>query len=418
MQSEGAKRSKEKEERREEQAYAYWLHNVPGIGDKTAVSLFHKIGGARAVYHASEKQLQSVLAEKQVKALLESRNGWKVQENYEKMTEKKIRMVYYGEREYPKKLRKIDTPPFVLYYLGRLPEEKDISLALIGARECSDYGSVMAKAFAGQLAAKGINIISGMARGIDGIGQMAALEAGGKTFAVLGCGVDICYPASNQKLYEEIQSHGGILSSYPPGQKPTKMLFPYRNKIVAGLSDGVLVIEARQKSGTLITVDMALEQGKDVYAVPGRLTDRLSDGCNYLIRQGAGIALTPEDVLRELTILNNRQGEEGKQTKKEKSKKQTKATKGEGQEETAKSEKQAESETDRKETNQKETNQKETGVLQYLDLHPVSSDIIFEKVKQTEEEMTYSQLMFELIQLCMMGKAKQVGGNYFVKVIR
>ncbi len=146
-----------------------------------------------------------------------------------------------------------------------------------------------------------------MARGIDGLGQQAALEQGGRTYAVLGCGADICYPASNRKLYQEIvEKGGGILSVFPPGTPPVKGQFPERNRIVAGLSDLVLVVEARQKSGTLITVDMALEQGKNVYAVPGRLTDRLSDGCNLLIRQGAGIALAPGDILAELKLLGNR----------------------------------------------------------------------------------------------------------------
>ena len=165
----------------------------------------------------------------------------------------------------------------------------------------------MARAFGGELAKAGVAVISGMARGIDGLGQQAALEQGGRTYAVLGCGADVCYPASNRKLYQEIvEKGGGILSVFPPGTPPVKGQFPERNRIVAGLADLVLVVEARQKSGTLITVDMALEQGKNVYAVPGRLTDRLSDGCNLLIRQGAGIALAPGDILAELKLLGNR----------------------------------------------------------------------------------------------------------------
>ena len=142
-----------------------------------------------------------------------------------------------------------------------------------------------------------------MARGIDGISQMAALEAGGTSFGVLGCGVDICYPAGNHALYQRLIQEGGILSSYPPGTKPQATLFPPRNRIVSGLADVVVVVEARQKSGTLITVDMALEQGREVYCIPGRLTDRLSDGCNKLIKQGAGILLSPEDFLEDLENL-------------------------------------------------------------------------------------------------------------------
>lgn len=140
-----------------------------------------------------------------------------------------------------------------------------------------------------------------MARGIDSISQEAALQAGGRTYAVLGCGVDICYPKSSRRLYEQILEQGGILSTFPPGTEPIKRLFPERNRIVSGLADVILVVEARQKSGTFITVDMALEQGREVYAIPGRLTDRLSDGCNLLLQQGALIAVSPKDLLQHLS---------------------------------------------------------------------------------------------------------------------
>ena len=145
----------------------------------------------------------------------------------------------------------------------------------------------------------GIQVISGMARGIDGISQQAALSAGGTSYGVLGCGVDICYPAQNRRLYEELLEKGGLLSTYTPGTKPLPQYFPPRNRIVSGLSDALIVIEARQKSGTLITVDMALEQGRDVYVVPGRITDRLSDGCNHLLTQGAGVFLSPESFAED-----------------------------------------------------------------------------------------------------------------------
>ena len=148
-----------------------------------------------------------------------------------------------------------------------------------------------------------MQVISGMARGIDGISQEAALYAGGVSFAVLGSGVDVCYPAQNRALYDQIQKQGGILSIYPPGTEPRPQNFPPRNRIVSGLADVVVVIEARQKSGTLITVDMALEQGKEVYVVPGRITDRLSDGCNKLMKQGAGVVLSPEEFLEEIRGL-------------------------------------------------------------------------------------------------------------------
>ena len=258
-------------------------------------------------------------------------------------------------------------------------EEKPAA-AVIGARECSEYGSFVAKAFAGRLAESGISIISGMARGIDGIAQQSAVDAGGTTYAVLGCGADICYPASNRRLYEEIlAAGGGILSVFTPGTEPQKRNFPERNRIVAGLSDILLVVEARQKSGTWITVDMALEQGKSVYAVPGRLTDRLSDGCNLLIRQGAGIALSPEDLMQELKILANREGIcPGKK-------------KNMG--------------------NQQDTNQEEE-IYGFLDFTPRTADEILMQMQKAGKRAELSEVLSGLIALCMEGRAKQEAGCY------
>lgn len=386
--------------RETEAAYRYWLHNVQGIGEKTFKMLVEEMGGAKEVYNASEKRIERMLkqnsresriAEGKIKALLQSRKDWKVEEKYGQMAEKGISMVSIWDAEYPLRLKKIAGPPAVLYYMGKLPGEERTALAVIGARECSEYGVYTAKAFGKKIGEAGIDIISGMARGIDGISQRAALDAGGCSYAVLGCGADICYPASNSELYGQIREKGGIISPFPPGTPPRKNLFPYRNRIVAGLSDGVLVIEARQKSGTWITVDMALEQGKDVYAVPGRITDRLSDGCNLLIRQGAGIALTPEDVISELAILRNRKGKRKMPDERMPHQEKGKRTEAETAEET------------------------ENKILDFLDFTPKSSDEILELTGKAGINMTLPQLLFELIQLCMEGKAGQVGGNYFVR---
>jgi DNA processing protein len=147
------------------------------------------------------------------------------------------------------------------------------------------------------MAMRGITIVSGMARGVDGIAGRAAIEAGGDSYAVLGCGVDVVYPTENALLYQLLKEKGGILSEMPPGTQPRSQLFPKRNRLISGLSDAVLVIEARRRSGTVITVDAALEQGRDIFALPGRVCDSLSDGCNFLISQGAAIACTPETVV-------------------------------------------------------------------------------------------------------------------------
>ena len=181
-----------------------------------------------------------------------------------------------------------------------MPADEKPTVAIVGARMCSEYGRAAAKEFGSKLAESGIQIISGLAMGIDGISQRAAIDAGADSFGVLGCGVDVCYPKSNQDLYERLLKQGGVLSEFLPGTPPKAQHFPARNRIISGLSDLVLVIEAKEKSGTGITVDMALEQGREVYALPGRITDALSKGCHKLIKQGAGIATSPEDIIAAL----------------------------------------------------------------------------------------------------------------------
>lgn len=223
-------------------------------------------------------------------------------------SENEIRILRRQDREYPGRLREIPDPPEELYVLGRVPEEQIATVAVIGARDCSEYGKYVASGLGALLGRNGIQVISGMARGIDGIGQEAALDAGGSSFAVLGSGVDICYPAGNRKLYEKLKLKGGILSEYPPGTPALPGHFPPRNRIVSGLSDAVVVVEAREKSGTLITVDMALEQGREVFVVPGRVTDPLSVGCNRLLKLGAGLFLDEREFMEELGQICKRCG--------------------------------------------------------------------------------------------------------------
>lgn len=220
----------------------------------------------------------------------------------------KERCITKNDAAYPELLRQIRNAPKQLYVRGELPDEKMPAVAVIGARHCSSYGREMAQWFASEMAVAGVQIISGMARGIDGIAQQAALEAGGESFGILGCGTDICYPAENRELYEQLIARGGLITEYPMGTMPLPMHFPSRNRIISALADCVLVIEAKEKSGTLITVDFALEQGKDVFALPGRLTDALSCGCNRLLRQGAGLVLTPTELLEVLAGKGKRIG--------------------------------------------------------------------------------------------------------------
>ena len=213
-----------------------------------------------------------------------------------------IRYIEKDHPEYPKRLRKLQGMPAHLYVNGCLPREEQPTVGIVGARRCTNYGKQTAREFARVFSDWGIQVVSGMAMGVDGESHRGALQGKTPTFAVMGCGVDICYPSCNEDLFGQIPAKGGILSEYPPGVPPVGRHFPARNRIISGLSDVLLVIEARKKSGSLITVDCALEQGKSVFAVPGRVTDPLSEGCNCLIAQGAGIALSPEMVLNELGL--------------------------------------------------------------------------------------------------------------------
>lgn len=215
----------------------------------------------------------------------------------EGLLRQEIQCALYCEPLFPQPLREIDDPPLGLYWKGRLPDYSKPSLAIIGARMSSAYGRVQARDFAIELARNGVQIVSGMARGIDGIAGKAALEVSDDSFAVLGCGVDLCYPRENLELYQQLVARGGVISEYPPGIPAARLNFPQRNRIISGLSQALLVIEAREKSGTLITVDLAAEQGRDIFALPGRVSDSTSHGCNALIRQGAGIATAPDDLL-------------------------------------------------------------------------------------------------------------------------
>ena len=288
--------------------YAYWLANIPGIGNRTIQQLLARAGSAGELYFFSEKQLRglALLGDAEIAAILESKRK-NTEQEYMKLCEQGISFLSLEDEAYPDKLRNIPDAPYGIYVKGKMPRKNQKTVAIVGARMCSEYGHAVAKKLGQQLAAHGVCVISGMARGIDSEGHWGAIEVGGMTCAVLGCGVDVCYPASGRKLYDKILEKGGILSEYPPGIQPHPGFFPARNRIISGLSDVVVVVEAKAKSGSLITADFALEQGKEIYAVPGRIYDALSAGCNTLIRQGAGIISDVDDFLKELDLCGERE---------------------------------------------------------------------------------------------------------------
>ena len=219
----------------------------------------------------------------------------------EEKPEEKILRISSKSAEYPEKLNNYPKMPEILFVKGRLPDRKKPSIAIVGARACSTYGRIEAFPCTKDLSSAGVQIISGMAYGIDAEAHKGALEGGTATYAVLAGGVDICYPAGNKALYERIlREGGGIISEQPPGMRARNYFFPARNRIISGLADMVLIVEAREKSGSLITAQWALDQGKTVYAIPGPVNEELSIGCHKLIYDGAGIAYSPEILLREL----------------------------------------------------------------------------------------------------------------------
>lgn len=291
--------------------YNYWISSIPNIGPKKIELLLNTFNTAEEVFKASGNVLEKVIENARLdqtvrflssdlESILHSKDKERIHKEYRRLIERGIRFISKEDEEYPDKLRQIYNAPFAIFVKGRLPGNEQKAIAIVGARECSSYGKEVTRYMAKSLAEEGVVILSGMARGIDTFAHKGALEAGGVTCAVLGCGIDICYPKENIKLYMEIQKEGAIISEYAPGIQPFAGNFPMRNRIISALSDGILVVEAKEKSGSLITVDMGLEQGKEIYALPGRICDILSSGCNNLIKMGAKPVTTPMDILEDL----------------------------------------------------------------------------------------------------------------------
>ena len=284
--------------------YIFWLNSLPGIGIRKINKLLDYYKEARNIYYAKEEELILIhgLSKKNVESILSKQLKEKAKNDYDKLNKKGILFLTKYSEEYPEKLKHIYDPPIGLFVRGKLPKADKKTIAIIGARNCSNYGMEFSKYFGKVLGEKGIQVISGLARGIDSYAHMGALKTIGGTFGVLGCGIDICYPRENIELYTYMEKWGGIISEYGLGIQALPGLFPMRNRIISGLSDGILVIEAKEKSGSLITVDYGLEQGKDIYAIPGKITDTSSIGCNNLIKMGAKLVTSVEDILEELNL--------------------------------------------------------------------------------------------------------------------
>lgn len=287
---------------RENAVMMMWL-SYGGLSISTKLKLLEYFGDIQSVYEIGRERLSEVLDDSQIEKFNPYRELKLYEEKYDFHIKKGVRIIYYGSEDYPEKLLHISEPPLVLYARGRIDKslnEFRNNIAIVGARKCSAYGLEMGRKFGAELAKYGFNIISGMALGIDACSHWGCLSSDGYTVGVLGCEIDRIYPRTNYKLFAEVEEKGLIISEYGIDDTPGRESFPRRNRIISALSDGVLVIEAKKKSGSLITANWALEQGKQIYAIPGRVLDVNSEGCNNLIRQGAMFTIDPLDIICDM----------------------------------------------------------------------------------------------------------------------
>lgn len=275
------------------------LNMAEGLGIPKKIELLSMVPDPADLFALRREELVRLgVRGEAAESLLEPKYLQEAEGIMERADKSGIRIVTLAQREYPEMLRYIHDPPLVLYVKGKIP--KEVTIGIVGSRKASGYGMDAAFKLAGDLASTGCTIVSGMARGIDTAAHTGALHTGGQTIAVLGCGPDRAYPPENRGLMERIADHGAVLSEYPPGSIPAQFHFPVRNRIISGISLGVLVVEAGDKSGSLITAQSALEQGREVFAVPGNINHYNSMGTNKLIREGAKLVLTVNDILDEM----------------------------------------------------------------------------------------------------------------------
>ena len=283
---------------------SYWLalSLTPGLGSILIKRLLERFKTPEAVFHASVKELSGIegLGEKVAD---EIRKG-----PQKKMAERELslleraggKIITLKDDDYPRRLKDIYDPPALLYVRGELRREDELAVAIVGSRKTAPYGRWMTEKIGEDLARHGVTVVSGMARGIDSLAHKGAIQGGGRTIAVLGCGIDVIYPSENRSLFHQIIEHGAILSEFPMGSPPEGGHFPKRNRIISGLSIGVVIVQASAESGSLITAGYALEQGREVFAVPGNVGAEGSQGTNQLIKDGAKLVESSDDILEEI----------------------------------------------------------------------------------------------------------------------
>ena len=398
-----------------------FLLSIPHIGKQTILKLYQEFDSFNTIYNASEIELKKILSTKQLSSFLNIRERTTPKELMQELSRQNIFFYSIFDKEYPNRLLQIPDAPLGIFVKGTLPPNDAVTVSVIGARRNSYYGEKQTRAITQKLTQNNFHIVSGMAKGIDGIAQKIALENHVPTYAILGCGVNICYPPENSYLFNQIPLHGGLISEYTPNTNPCTGYFPMRNRIISGLGDVLIVTEAREKSGTFITVDMALEQGKDIFVLPGRIDDPLSIGCNRLIAQGAHIILDLDELIeliknissqrtsielpadKLITKLISLYGVEKNKTKKETASKRINPSRQDAA---------------NLAISQYNLSEEEIILLSLLDYHPQSLDTLHHLLNNSayKKELSISDVSIYIMNLCFHGLARQENGLWYTKV--
>lgn len=364
----------------EEQQLKYWLawNRISELGAKRFFKLMEYFGTAEEAWRAKKEEIVKLLnlSPAIAERIFQERDTLEINKELELLERYKTKVLTVKDDSYPERLKEISFPPPLLYYRGSIIPEDRFSISIVGSRKATYYGKMVAENLSKDLSSFGLTIVSGMARGIDTAAHRGALSANGRTLAILGCGIEQIYPPENRKLAEEIESSGAILTEFPFFTKPERQNFPRRNRIISGLSLGVVVVEADEKSGALITADFALEQGREVFAVPGNITSSLSKGTHNLIKQGAKLVNNYADILEELPLQINQK------IKEEKSK-----------------------------INKSSLTEEEKTVLQVISQEPVHIDQII-----TSSHFSASKVSEILLQLELKDLIKEIAGKKFVRL--
>lgn len=287
----------------EPEASLSWLAMTmtPGIAARLSARLLREFGSPDAVFRAPLRQLEACnLPAPVAQAIFKKQTFWRAEKEVDAIRRIGCRVVNWTEPEYPQSLLQIYDPPVVLYVRGDAKILNAPSLGIVGTRRPTVYGRLMAERMGRELAARGLAVVSGLARGVDAIAHLGTTAVGGRAIGVLGTGIDVCYPKENRKLYEQVLERGAILSEFPTGAHPSPENFPVRNRIIAGMPLGVVIVEGKQYSGSLITARLAMEFGREVFGIPGNVTQEVSFAPNQLIKQGAKLVTGVEDVIEEL----------------------------------------------------------------------------------------------------------------------